>query len=116
MFKSIVSPVSARGETNPLSSSTVPCQVSSTGLSINILSASLSAIAHLLFRIWLELIDLFVIKRELDWLIAKWIIFSQWLAFPIFWHQDAAQIRVSLEKDTHHVVTLALLEVGGRPH
>src|SRR5215475_6073535 len=90
MFSSIVSPVSARGETNPLSSSTVPCQVSSTGLSINVL---LDAMPHLLFRKRLELVDLLEIEGELNRLVAKRVIFTLWMTFPIFGHQDASQIR-----------------------
>ena len=34
------------------------------------------------------------------------------IAFP---HQDAAQIGMVVETQTHHVVDLALVPVGGRP-
>src|SRR5258708_4142136 len=117
MLSSIVSPVSARGETSPLSSSTVPCHVSSTGLSTTSSSFTRSfvAIAQLLFRIRLQAVNVLVVERELHRLIAKRVILAQWVAFPVFRHQDSAQVVVPLEHDAHHVERFTLLEVRSGP-
>src|SRR5260221_1840128 len=118
MLSSIVSPVSARGETNPLRSSTVPCHVSSTGLSTISSSfvRSFVAIAQSLFRIRLQAVDVLVVERELHRLIAKRVIFAQWISFPVFWHQDTAQVGVPLEHNAHHVEGFTFLPVRGKPH
>src|SRR5690606_8873266 len=38
------------------------------------------------------------------------------MALPVLPHQDAAQVRMPFEADTHQVPGLALMEVGGRPN
>src|SRR5947207_11244506 len=43
------------------------------------------------------------------------VVLAQWIADPIVGAENAPQVRVAIEDDAEHVVSLALVPVGGAP-
>ena len=56
-----------------------------------------------------------LLSGEANRLAADRVVLAQRVPCPVVLHDDAAQIRVPLDRDAHQVVGLALVPVRGRP-